>query len=186
MRIEPTPVHCIACKHEWLAETVTEAPVEIWAASVKAIRCPTCGATAKNVAFGRGDVPDPQPVQGGMTDSDKRAAWLKMHDYGLSSECIADKMCGMAPTGNYPHDGIDFGRCERLLILYPEWRGRLGEMREVNLYWSALVDSWSEITEAWRHDVELRRRDPHVKEGWRCYALMNSILDPLEQRTRTA
>ena len=179
MRVEHTPVHCLACKHEWLAETVIEAPVEVWAASVKAIRCPACGATSNKVAFGRGDVPDPQPVPSGMTDSNKRAAWLKMHDNGLSSECIADKMCGMEPTGNYPRDGADFGRCERLLILYPEWRERLSEMRDVNMFWSALVDRWTEITEAWRHDIEYGRRNPGAKDGWRCYALMESILGPI-------
>ena len=176
MKIQETPVHCTACKHEWLAETIIEAPIGLWWASIKALRCPVCGVGPKKIAFGRGDVPDPQPIQDGMTDPEKRAAWLKMHDSGLSSKCIAEKMCGLVPTGDYPLDGDDFGRCERLLILYPEWRPRLGEMKEVNATWSALVDRWDEITEAWWHDVELYRRTPRAKDGWRCYDLMRSII----------
>jgi len=181
MKIQDTPVHCTACKHEWLAQTVVDAPISVWTSSIQALRCPECGAGPKKIAFGRGDVPDPEPVQSGMTDAEKRAAWLKMHDNGLSSECIAEKMSGLVPRDNYPHDGDDFGRCERLLILYPEWRARLGEMKEVNAMWNALVDRWDEIAEAWRHDTELYRRAPRSKEGWRCYGLMKSILGPIEK-----
>ena len=127
MRVQPTPLHCTKCRHEWIGELIVDAPVEVAAASMRALHCPVCGADHKRVAFGRGDVPDPQPVQTGMTDPERRAAWLVLHDSGLSSCCIADVMCGMQPTRNHPHDGEDFGRCERLLMLYPEWRARLGE-----------------------------------------------------------
>jgi hypothetical protein len=160
---------------------IVDAPVEVWGASVRVLHCPKCGEGAKKIAFGRGDVPDPQPIQNGMTDAEKRAAWLKMRDNGLSSECLADKMCGLVPTGNYPHDGDDFGRCERLLILYPDWRERLGEMRTVNKAWDALVERWDEIATSWRHDVELYRKAPRAKDGWLCYPLMRSILEPLEK-----
>jgi hypothetical protein len=51
MRIEHAPMRCMACKHEWLAETVIEAPVAVWVASVNAIRCPKCGAGPDEVAF---------------------------------------------------------------------------------------------------------------------------------------
>lgn len=176
MRVQETEVHCIACKHEWLAETIVAAPIAVWSASVTALRCPTCGAGPKNIAFGRGDVPDPLPIQDGMTDPEKRVAWLKTHDNGRSSECIAEKMCGLVPNGNYPHDVGDFGRCERLLILYPEWRARFDEMKEVNATWNALVERWDEIAEAWRHDVELYRVTPRVKGGWRCDDLLRGIV----------
>lgn len=159
-----------------------DAPIAVWAAALKALHCPACGAGVKKIAFGRGDVPDPQPIQVGMTDDERRAAWLNQHDSGLSSECIADKMCGLTPSGAYPHDGPDFGRCERLLILYPEWRARLDEMKAVNPMWEALVPRWSEIAEAWRHDMELYRRTPRAKSGWRCYDMMKSILRPIESQ----
>lgn len=186
MRIQETAVHCVACKHEWLADMIVEAPISVYTASIQALHCPACGSGFKKIAFGRGDVPDPKPVQAGMTDPEKRAAWLKMHDNGLSSQCIADRMCGMVPTGSHPHDGADFGRCERLLMLYPDWRDRLDEMRIVSEFWAALVPRWAEITDAWRHDVELFRKHPRAKAGWLCYPLMRSILDPIEQLGRAA
>src|SRR5581483_8766086 len=171
MHIQEASVHCTVCRHEWLAEMIVDAPVEVATASMLSGRCPKCGAGARKVAFGRGDVPDPQPVQAGMMDAEKRAVWLKMHDNGLSSECLAEVMCGLAPRGNYPHDGDDFGRCERLLILYPEWRARLGEMRQVNDCWAALVENWDKIVAEWRHDVELSRKPKAQRSGWRCYPL---------------
>jgi len=178
MRIEETSVHCLACGHEWLADTVVDAPIEVAAASLKALRCPICGAGSKQIAFGRGDVANPTPIQSGMTDAEKRAAWLALHDNGLSSECIADQMCGMVPTGNHPWDGDDFGRCERLLILYPEWRARLHEMKAVSPIWAALVERWDEIVAAWWHDTILRQHNPKAKSGWQCYALIHSIVRP--------
>ncbi len=186
MRIQETPLHCIKCKHEWVGEMMLDAPVEVAVAAMMAVYCPACAAGARSVAFGRGDVPDPVPVQSTeMTDGERRAEWLKLHDSGLSSSCIADKMCGMIPTGGYPHDGDDFGRCERLLILYPAWRGRLGEMASVNEAWSALVARWDEIALAWRHDAELWRSKGRMAEHghrWLCYPLMRSILDAVSQR----
>jgi hypothetical protein len=185
MRIQETAVHCLACKHEWRAEMIVEAPVKLCIASIRELSCPTCGAGPKKIAFGRSDVPDPKPVQDGTTDPEKRAAWLDMHDNGLSSECIADVMCGVTPTGNYPLDGDDFGRCERLLILYPEWRARLKNMAAVNPVWAALVEHWDEIVVAWRHDVDLYRGRPRTRSGWRCYPLMRSIIEPIEKSSRS-
>ncbi len=181
MRVQETTVHCIACKHEWMADTIVEAPVSVWTASVQALACPSCGKGFKSIAFGRGDVPDPEPVHRDMTDPERRAAWLKLHDNGLSSQCIADRMCGWITTVTHPWDGADFGRCERLLILYPEWRARLDEMRAVSPVWDALVSRWSDIVDAWRHDMDLYKRTPRAKDGWRCYDLMQSISDQVKR-----
>src|ERR1700757_4895314 len=102
MKIQESVVHCASCKNEWLAQFVIEAPISVWTASVHAIQCPECGAGVKKINFGRGHVPDPEPLWEGLTDAERRAEWLALHDNGLSSECIADKMCGMTPTGCYP------------------------------------------------------------------------------------
>jgi hypothetical protein len=177
MRIQQSVFHCITCKHEWLAETVFDAPVSVFTASLLALSCPKCGAAAKNIAFGRGDVPDPTPVRNGMTDLERRAAWLQMHDNGLSSECIADRMCDLPLTGAYPHDGDDFGRCERLLVLYPDWRRRLNEMRAINPIWDVLVEYWDEIALAWRHDVDLSRHARAPGGDWRCYDVIRSVIN---------
>lgn len=186
MRIQESPLHCMACKHEWIGELLVDVPLDVAVAAMTAVRCPNCGEGARSVAFGRGEVPDPAPAQSsGMTDAERRAAWLKLHDDGMSSLCIADKMSGITPDGSYPHDAYDFGRCERLLTLYPEWRARLDEMASVNACWAALVARWDEIVEAYHADMELSRRTygKKVKRGeWKCYDLMQSILEPAERQ----
>lgn len=184
MRVQKTPLHCTKCKEEWIGELILDAPVKVAAAVMQALHCPKCGAGARSVAFGRGDVPDPVPVQSGMSDPERRAEWLKLHDSGLSSCCIADKMCGMIPTGHYPHDGDDFGRCERLLMLYPAWRERFDEMASVNAHWSALVSRWDEIAEAWRHDTEMWRAGGRKvrHDQWKCSPLMRAILTVARER----
>ena len=183
MLIQKDPFHCLKCKHEWIGEVLVDAPVNVVLAVMRELHCPNCGAGARNVAFGRGDVPNPKPVLSGMTDFERRAAWLRLHDNGLSSECIAEVMCGLVPTGDYPLDGADFGRCYRLLLLYPAWAARLGEMTKVNKHWAALVLRWEEISQAYLHDVELRRtkRAGSWSDGRQCYPLMRSVLDPLER-----
>lgn len=179
MRIERQPFHCGACKHEWIGEMLLNVSIEVWNASMRAMRCPHCGEGPDQIWFGRGFVPDPQPAAAGMTDRERRSAWVSLHDSGASSKCIADVMCGASPGGSYPLDGADFGRCERLLMLYPEWRARLPEMAAVNREWAALVARWDEIVVAWRHDMELVRMGPWVaaaKMDWRCYDLMRAVL----------
>lgn len=186
MHIDEKPLHCMKCKHEWIGEMIVNAPVEVVVAAMKSMRCPSCGADARSVAFGRGDVPDPIPVQSAeLTDVERRAEWLKLRDNGMSSECMAEKMCGLPCDGSYPHDGDDFGRCERLLILYPAWRERMSEMASVNEVWAALVARWDEIAEAWRHDTELYRTKGRKAKGWKCYDLMRSIIDPVEATMRS-
>ena len=177
MRIVETPVHCIKCSHEWVAQVVEDAPVAVWTASIKAIQCPACGAVSKQIALGRGHVPMPEPVSAEMSDARRLLEWLALRDDGLSSRCIAAVMCGTKHDGSYPRDGDDFGRCERLLERYPAWRQRFHEMREVGPIWCALVDQWTEIRQAWLHDCDLWGLGVKDHKSYRCYALMRSVID---------
>ena len=172
MHIQTTAMSCMECNHYWAGEMVVNAPVEVWAAALMATRCPACGS--KVIALGRGNVPDPEPAPDNMTDTMRRAAWLALCDNGLSSECIADTMCGIrGDNTRRPYDGADFGRCERLLMLYPQWRARLPEMMAVNPAWAALVPRWDEVAAAWQADKAARRDGP-----WVCATLMDSIFAP--------
>jgi len=58
--------------------------------------------------------------------------WLHGLDTGVSSETIYSVMTGhnvlTCGEGDAPHDPGDFGRCYRLLKLFPEWRERLAEV----------------------------------------------------------
>lgn len=109
--------------------------------------------------------------------------WIVGDDTGLSSKALWAKMMGVEPRHyyNYPHDGGDFGRCDRLLNAVPEWRARLPEMAACSPQWAALVERWEEIRVAYRHDEKLGGGAHYSK--YRTYPLMRSILAPLERPT---
>lgn len=166
------PMTC-KCGHVFLAETLTHVAIDVWVAHMRSLHCPECGAGYKSLSFG-GILPvAPEAIAAAKwapTDAERLSIWLNMHDYGASSRCIADVMCGNPSTNCYPHDPDDFGRCHRLLLLYPEWRARLDEMGAVNKGWAALVAKWDEIVLAYELDLT------EPKTGRRCWDLMRGIL----------
>lgn len=81
-----------------------------------------------------------------MSLHEKIAAWALSGTTGASAKSIACHLAGVGKQeGDYPHDGGDFGRCERLLDMVPELRANFAKMAEVNRYWAALVPRWDEI-----------------------------------------
>jgi len=71
--------------------------------------------------------------------------WLRGNDTGASSIAIGDFMLGKKVScSRPPSDAADFGRCYRLLKLFPEWRERLGEMKELS-QWTYLINKWQEL-----------------------------------------
>ncbi len=78
----------------------------------------------------------------------KLIEWALGDSVGMSARCLARHMIGMPTDGSYPHDGGDFGRCEKLLDVMPSFRERLSEMASVNAYWAALVPRWEEICQS--------------------------------------
>jgi hypothetical protein len=75
------------------------------------------------------------------------AARRRGGDMGLSSNCIADVMIIGMGTGDYPLDGADFGRCYRLLQVFPEWRKRMPEVAKAHPgVWEHLVEAWDALT----------------------------------------
>ena len=78
--------------------------------------------------------------------SKKILKWLLSDDTGVSSKAIVAKMEGIEVLpDSHPRDPADLGRCLRLLNLMPQYRPRLGEMREVSQVWANLVDNWDEL-----------------------------------------
>ena len=76
--------------------------------------------------------------------------WIVSGDTGLSSKTIWRVMVGVTVTPAWhevsvPHDWSDFGRCYRLLILFP-WRIRLGEVAAQFPEWAPIVRQWDELT----------------------------------------
>ena len=167
---QPMAVSC-KCGHVWAAHFRTNVDVRVWSAHVKTMHCPKCGKGHRALSLG-GTLPvAPATVDAARqsyTDRERAAAWRRMGNTGLSSSCIADRMCGLDTTRDYPRDPGDFGRCENLLALYPEWRDRLHEMVSVSPYWAALIPQWTAIAEKCAADSG---------DGYR---FMRSILDPIE------
>lgn len=79
-----------------------------------------------------------------------RDNWPRSRDTGVSSWTIYSVMRGMdSPHARYspPQDPADFGRCYRLLNLFPEWRERLKEVAAKFPEWRKLVRKWSALEE---------------------------------------
>jgi hypothetical protein len=50
--------------------------------------------------------------------------------------------------GQTPRDADDFGRCERLLGVMPEWRDKLGLVADHYPAWKPIVERWAELEAA--------------------------------------
>lgn len=72
--------------------------------------------------------------------------WILGGDTGISSKVIWAVMMGATPAEvDVPYDPSDFGRCHRLLQLFPEWRGRLDEVARAYPAWGPLVREWGQL-----------------------------------------
>lgn len=76
--------------------------------------------------------------------------WALGNDTGISSMTICAVMTGTPINPRFgpdvPHDPSDFGRCYRLLALFPTWRNRLPEVAERYPIWGPMVEAWDELT----------------------------------------
>jgi len=93
--------------------------------------------------------------------------WILSNDAGISSKTIWAVMmgvvaspgqrCGFAsqPASfayNIPLDPSDFGRCFRLLDLFPEWRSGMARMGEVFPKWKPMADRWDELEQLYKEE----------------------------------
>lgn len=77
----------------------------------------------------------------------KAADWLVSGDTGASSLTIFHTFYGGEPKHgpSTPLDCYDFGRCFRLLLLFPEWGKQLHRVAEKYPIWEQFVKSWPEL-----------------------------------------
>lgn len=76
--------------------------------------------------------------------------WLLSGDNGTSSETILAVMTGSSTRyADIPYDNDDFGRCYRLLRLFPQWRARLPEVAQRYPAWGPMVAAWDELSALW-------------------------------------
>ena len=86
--------------------------------------------------------------------------WIIGNDTGISSKVIWSVMMGADITkmdGDVPHDPADFGRCYRLLKLFPEWRNRLDEVATILPKWKPMVREWETMEYLYEKDVSSGR-----------------------------
>ena len=102
--------------------------------------------------------------------------WLAGGDTGISSKVIWSVMMGQPFDGgrwyhpDIPHDPSDFGRCHRLLELFPAWRARLSEVASAHPDWSGLVGAWDELTALYVEELP-------TGSGPKLYARMRELSD---------
>lgn len=107
------------------------------------------GFTKDHVDCEPGDDPNPEVVT--------RDNWPRSRDTGTSSWTIYSVMRGMdSPDACYgvPQDPSDFGRCYRLLKLFPEWKPKLHEVATRFPEWTSLVREWSNLETLYEAIVE--------------------------------
>jgi hypothetical protein len=81
--------------------------------------------------------------------------WLLNGETGVSSKTICAVMTGsVAHYNDVPHDPSDFGRCYKLLALFPEWRARLHEVAEKFPMWGPMVEAWDELTALYEEETK--------------------------------
>lgn len=81
--------------------------------------------------------------------------WWSGRDTGISSLTICEVLADIQspfPLHDVPYDPDDFGRCYRLLKLFPAWRDRLGEVAARFPEWAALVERWDEMTKLYEEE----------------------------------
>ncbi|MDT8068218.1 MAG: hypothetical protein ROO76_08635 [Terriglobia bacterium] len=72
--------------------------------------------------------------------------WAAGRDTGISSMTIYSVVMGVPiDRADVPHDPADFGRCYRLLQLFPAWKKRLFQVAERYPVWAPMVVEWSAL-----------------------------------------
>jgi hypothetical protein len=75
--------------------------------------------------------------------------WARGRDTGVSSGVIYSVLTGNASPCrgcDIPNDPSDFGRCYRLLELFPAWKHRLGLVAAAHPAWKPFVREWDKLT----------------------------------------
>lgn len=92
--------------------------------------------------------------------------WLRGNDTGTSSETIFNVFTGVPLSrfgADVPYDPSDFGRCYRLLKLFPQWRANLSRVSDKYPRWTGLVENWKELEMLYERDLQTGRSEELYK-----------------------
>jgi len=158
------------CSEVFDAEIVTDAPIEVAAASMKAVRCPKCGSDKCGMGGAYNDAP-------ALTASirDRLDWWLERGELGVSSETIYRAFTGdrvvSVRAADVPHDPDDYRRCRALFDLIPEWRKDLSYLVMRYPWYKPFVNAWDEMDRLWDEEIGDRKMGSAPK----LYALMKRL-----------
>lgn len=101
-------------------------------------------------------------------DSERRLSyWSNGPDTGISSgvifEVLSGRQINFPPESTPPRDADDFGRCHRLLELFPGWRERMPEVAARYPGWATLIERWTELTSLF-NGGEFKAVDDRIRE----------------------
>jgi len=103
--------------------------------------------------------------------------WMMAGDTGISSETIVHVMEGTPPPllgPDVPYDAGDFGRCHRLLLAIPEYRGRLQEVADRYPAWVGIIREWSRLDTLYmagdrrlfQEELDVLIHEGRLADGW--------------------
>lgn len=111
--------------------------------------------------------------------------WAAGRDTGTSSLTIYQAITGNPSHHrclSIPYDPDDFGRCYRLLKLFPAWREQLPKVIEICPEWKPFVEAWDELTALFEaagwHD---RKQKPKGDDG-KMYERMKQLREISDQQ----
>ena len=133
---------CGECQALFQEDTPVNVRIELWAAWVSAIRCPSCGS--KKILMGQSrTLSEDAALDWGVGLEGRIARWQVDGEQGNSAKAILLRMSGRRQTETgHPHDTADLRRCMLLLARFPEWRERMGEMADVSGEWAMFSQAW--------------------------------------------
>lgn len=140
------------CGHVFEAEVV-DAPIAVTLASMKAVRCPRCGAGSNEIGIG-GGYDDAPPLTASVMD--RAAWWRKRGEIGTSSLtiwCFFTEGRNPHRDFNWPLDPDDYRRCKLLLDLIPEWRENLGKIETRFAWFKPFADRWADFETLWAEEA---------------------------------
>lgn len=107
--------------------------------------------------------------------------WLLTNDTCASSKAICAVMTGSdIPLPEYPLTPDDFGRCYRLLKLFPEWVERMPEVTHHFPEWGPLAKDWGNLVELYEKCCDKGGRLPQ-KDSPSRQRLTNRMMELAEK-----
>ena len=104
---------------------------------------------------------EPVNEPNGKTETENANWWAVHGEHGVSSKTMFRYLCDnvIVPLQyeSHPHDPDDFRRCYLLLKAVPQFRSKLGRMKNVSPTWSRLVDNWDKLTEMLEEQMQTKK-----------------------------